>query len=161
MPQTSLFKAIVQLSVDQYNDLRDNGSIEVGGQTILYDPESTLYITEQGSNISMDDQDNSAAIGNGSSALGLNTVQLGAGTNTTPNTLQYLNLTVIDADGQVPDARLTRVFQGLNGKELSSNKVTSLSNLSTDTEYPSAKCVYDLVGDIESLLTNLNTGGGV
>ena len=38
------------------------------------------------------------------------------------------------------------------GAESSSNKVTSLSSSSTDTEYPSAKCVYDLVGDIETLL---------
>lgn len=39
------------------------------------------------------------------------------------------------------------------GKEDSSNKVTSLSSSSTDTEYPSAKCVYDyiedLIGDVE------------
>ena len=32
------------------------------------------------------------------------------------------------------------------------NKVTSLSSSSTDTQYPSAKCVYDLIGDIETLL---------
>ena len=36
--------------------------------------------------------------------------------------------------------------------ELASNKVTSLSAQSTDTQYPSAKCVYDLVGDVETLL---------
>ena len=45
--------------------------------------------------------------------------------------------------------------------EVTTNKVTSLSSSSTDTEYPSAKCVYDLVGDIESALQTLNTGGGV
>ena len=32
------------------------------------------------------------------------------------------------------------------------NLVTSLSGSSTDSQYPSAKCVYDLVGDVESLL---------
>ena len=37
-------------------------------------------------------------------------------------------------------------------KENVSNKVTSISATSTDTEYPSAKCVYDLVGNIETLL---------
>lgn len=42
-----------------------------------------------------------------------------------------------------------------NGKEDASNKVTSLSSSSTDTQYPSAKCVYDLVGDIETLLSNI------
>jgi hypothetical protein len=36
--------------------------------------------------------------------------------------------------------------------EMSSNKVTSISSSSTDTQYPSAKCVYDIVGNIESLL---------
>lgn len=51
--------------------------------------------------------------------------------------------------------------QDVSGKEDKSNKVTSLSSSSTDTEYPSAKCVYDLIGDIESALQTLNTGGGV
>lgn len=37
-------------------------------------------------------------------------------------------------------------------KEDKSNKVTSLSSQSTDTQFPSAKCVYDLVGNIETLL---------
>ena len=47
------------------------------------------------------------------------------------------------ASGVIPD---------VSGKENTSNKVTSLSSSSTDTQYPSAKCVYDLVGDIETLL---------
>lgn len=38
---------------------------------------------------------------------------------------------------------------------LSSAKVTSLSSSSTDNQIPSAKCVYDIVGDIESLLATL------
>ena len=40
----------------------------------------------------------------------------------------------------------------LSNYELISNKVTSLSSSSTDNEYPSAKCVYDIIGDVESLL---------
>lgn len=39
--------------------------------------------------------------------------------------------------------------------EKTTNKVTSLSSLSTDTEYPSAKCVYDLIGDVETLLASI------
>ena len=39
--------------------------------------------------------------------------------------------------------------------EEKSNKVTSLSSSSTDDEYPSAKCVYNIVGDIETLLAAL------
>ena len=45
--------------------------------------------------------------------------------------------------------------QDISGKENTSNKVTSLSSSSTDTEYPSAKCVYDLVGDIETILASI------
>lgn len=41
------------------------------------------------------------------------------------------------------------------GREVTANKVTALSSSSTDTEYPSAKCVYDLVGNIETLLAEL------
>ena len=39
--------------------------------------------------------------------------------------------------------------------EKTANKVTSLSSSSNDTQYPSAKCVYDIVGNIESLLASL------
>ena len=41
--------------------------------------------------------------------------------------------------------------------EDSSNKVTSLNAQSTDAQYPSAKAVYDIIGDIENLLNNANT----
>lgn len=45
-----------------------------------------------------------------------------------------------------------------NTYENSSNKVTALSSSSTDTQYPSAKCVYDLIGDIESVLDAIING---
>lgn len=54
-----------------------------------------------------------------------------------------------------------QTHQDISGKEDKSNKVTSLSSLSTDTQYPSAKCVYDIVGDIETILTTLDIGGGI
>ena len=41
--------------------------------------------------------------------------------------------------------------------ELKENKVTSISSASTDTEYPSAKCMYDIVGDISSVLAGVVT----
>ena len=40
-------------------------------------------------------------------------------------------------------------------KENSSNKVTSLSSNSTNAQYPSAKCVYDLIGNVETLLSQI------
>ncbi len=39
--------------------------------------------------------------------------------------------------------------------ENQANKVTSISSSSTDTQYPSAKCVYDIVGNIETLLSQV------
>jgi hypothetical protein len=39
--------------------------------------------------------------------------------------------------------------------------VVTINENSTDTQYPSAKCVYDLVGNVEELLTTLDTGSGV
>ena len=46
----------------------------------------------------------------------------------------------------------------LASMQTTSNLVTSISSLSTDTQYPSAKCVYDLVGDIETALNTINSG---
>lgn len=43
----------------------------------------------------------------------------------------------------------------LAAKEDAANKVTSLSAQSTDEQYPSAKCVYDLIGDVETLINAL------
>ena len=51
------------------------------------------------------------------------------------------------------DAGYLTSHQDISGKESTSNKVTSLSSSSTDTQYPSAKCVYDIVGDIQTALT--------
>ena len=39
--------------------------------------------------------------------------------------------------------------------QTSDNLVTSLSSASTDTQYPSAKCVYDIIGDVETLINAL------
>lgn len=44
---------------------------------------------------------------------------------------------------------------GTGNAEVTTNKVTSLSSSSTDTQYPSAKCVYDLVGDVETILASI------
>lgn len=41
------------------------------------------------------------------------------------------------------------------GLEDTNNKVTSINSSSTDSQYPSAKCVYTLIGDIEAALAAL------
>ena len=44
---------------------------------------------------------------------------------------------------------------GVMDAQTVSNLVTSISSASTDSQYPSAKCVYDIVGDIETLLSTI------
>jgi hypothetical protein len=55
--------------------------------------------------------------------------------------------------------------QDISGKEDKTNKVTSISSSSTDNQYVSAKCVYDYIeekiGSIETILEELDIGGGV
>jgi len=43
----------------------------------------------------------------------------------------------------------------VTGLQTTSNLVTSVSSSSTDSQYPSAKCLYDMVGDIETLLASI------
>lgn len=43
----------------------------------------------------------------------------------------------------------------LDNAQTTNNLVTSISSSSTDTQYPSAKCVYDIVGNIETLLQSI------
>ena len=42
--------------------------------------------------------------------------------------------------------------------ELVANKVTTISSSSTDDQYPSAKCMYDIIGDIETALNVILNG---
>lgn len=43
----------------------------------------------------------------------------------------------------------------ITGLQTTGNLVTSVSSASTNSQYPSAKCVYDLVGNIETLLASI------
>ena len=67
---------------------------------------------------------------------------------------EYVTETELESKGYLTE------HQSISGKEDNSNKVTSLSASSTDTQYPSAKCVYDAIGDVETILNILNDGGG-
>lgn len=68
--------------------------------------------------------------------------------NSSDFTLVTDNFMAIDANGNIKDSGkkasdfLTQ-HQDISGKEDKTNKVTSISSSSTDTQYPSAKCVYD------------------
>ena len=75
----------------------------------------------------------------------------------TPETISYINLG--DGQGDHPIDAVTvggKTLSDLQGDfQLKSNIVTSLSSASTDTEYPSAKCIYDIIGNLEQRLSNI------
>ena len=48
------------------------------------------------------------------------------------------------------------IYKGTLPFELTTDKVTSLSSSSTDKQYPSAKCVYNLIGDVQTVINNIN-----
>lgn len=48
--------------------------------------------------------------------------------------------------------KLSIAYRDLEGGGSSVDIVTSIDSESTDTQVPSAKCVYDIVGDIETLI---------
>lgn len=49
----------------------------------------------------------------------------------------------------------TQRWYGSSMAEHIYNKITELSASSTDAQYPSAKCVYDIVGNVKTLIDNL------
>lgn len=66
---------------------------------------------------------------------------------------------VTSFNGQTGDVTYTAPVTSVNGQtgavtglQTTGNLVTSVSSSSTDSQYPSAKCLYDMVGNIESLL---------
>lgn len=73
---------------------------------------------------------------------------------TIPTVDQVYNSTSTNAQSGVAiaGAGFLTEHQDISGKQDVANLVTSLSASSTDIQYPSAKCVYDLVGDIEAAL---------
>ena len=68
------------------------------------------------------------------------------------------SLSAVATSNDYDDLDNKPTIPSVTGKEDTANKVTSLSSSSTDTEYPSAKCVYDIVGDVESALAALIGG---
>lgn len=132
---------------DIENYLNDNwDKIDTGYGTILTDyVKNTDYAT-----------DNKGGVLKTASGLKVNS----SSGNVYASIYNYSTYTLASNDNFISKGTLENVITGKN-LETANNKVTSISSSSTDTQYPSAKCVYDLVGDIESILEELDIGGGV
>ena len=71
-------------------------------------------------------------------------------------------LVIVDvSEGVTYKITKANLFSGLTNIEYTTNKTTSISSSSTDEQYPSAKAVYTVIGDIESILEELDIGNGV
>lgn len=108
-------------------------------------------------------------IGRGTNSTA-NSLQIGLWDGNTSNNYQLLDGTT----GLIPDARISTniarssdiptatsdltndsgfiTSSAISDMQTTNNLVTSVSSSSTNNQYPSAKCVYDIIGDIETLL---------
>lgn len=74
-------------------------------------------------------------------------------------------LSAVATSGSYSDLSNKPTIPDVSGKEDTTNKVTSITASSTNTQYPSAKCVYDeidgiadMIGDIDTVLDNIING---
>lgn len=86
------------------------------------------------------------------------TIKKGAFKYKDPITGTYKSIDAVGGNGGGSGGAVTSVngrTGNVTGLQEASNLVTSLSASSTNTQYPSAKCVYDLVGNVETLLASI------
>lgn len=74
------------------------------------------------------------------------------------NSNKTINITVPTNTNELTNGAGFITSSAISNMQTTTNLVTSVSSLSTDTEYPSAKLFYDTVGDIETALNTINSG---
>lgn len=93
---------------------------------------------------------------NGNVSLTIPAAQVNSDWNASSGVAQILNKPTIPTDtSDLTNGAGYITNSALSGYQTTSNLVTSLSSASTNTQYPSAKCVYDIVGDIESAINTI------
>lgn len=122
---------------------------------------NVIYLLSRSSPKTRNYYDEYIYINNDWEKIGSTDVDLtGYATETWVNTQIADFLTQMQIQGLINNAlndyyNKSEIDTALSLKENLSNKVTSISSQSTDVQYPTAKCLYDIVGDIESLLNAL------
>lgn len=124
---------------DKYEEyVYSNGWVKIGDTTI----DLSGYVTTQALNAALANYTTTADLttllsGKQDVISDLATIRTGAGLGATAYQKPQTGIPASDlASGVIPD---------VSGKENTSNKVTSLSAQSTNTEYPSAKATYDAI----------------
>ena len=90
------------------------------------------------------------------------TISVPTNTSDLVNDSGFLTSAVTTFNGQSGAVTYSAPVSSVNGQtgavtglQTTANLVTSVSSSSTDSQYPSAKCLYDMVGDIETLLASI------
>ena len=58
-------------------------------------------------------------------------------------------------NGKALTSNIILTTSDISNCESTTNKVTAINSGSTDSEYPTAKCMYDIIGDVETLINAL------
>lgn len=105
---------------------------------------------------------NTAYVSSVNGSSGAVTISVPTKTSDLQNDSGFLTSAVTTFNGQSGAVTYSAPVSSVNGQtgavtglQTTSNLVTSVSSASTDTQYPSAKCLYDMVGDIETLLASI------
>lgn len=140
------------------NSASSNGgySISIGSGANAYGASSVAIGRSAKTNSTS--AENALALGRQAEANAKGAIQLGKGSNATANSMA-IGFADIDGNGTaasysmldgttglIPDARISTNIartSAISNMQTTTNLVTSISDTSTDTQYPSAKCVYD------------------
>lgn len=116
------------------------GGVTKGTITLNQSSNSTIAFDAGGPSITVDQvYDDTSA--NAQSGVAI----AGAGFLTSSSLNGYATQTWVGQQGYLTSSSIANM-------QTTGNLVTSISSSSTDSQYPSAKCMYDIVGDIETLL---------
>lgn len=136
--------------------VNNGSSVSLSGLTIKYDAVINDFLAEQDASGSVDTTNNTIRIPvttNMTAMSGILRIDIRIISGTEVLHTQTITAiveksvvdgsTIIDFSGINIVMRLNALESAVAGKENQSNKVTSLPHFSTDTQYPSAKCVYN------------------
>ena len=152
-------------NINNQTDLQNEFSVEATARANA-DTQLQNNINTVSTNLATEIQDrtNADAILDGNITALANGLTAETTARTNADTALQSDIDAVEADLATEITNRTNADSALqtaiNAKQNISNLVTSVSASSTDTQYPSAKLLYDTVGNVETLLTTLISGGG-
>lgn len=153
--------ALAQLSVASIDDIPDNTAVHNlnGGHLFRWNATSQHWIDDGNDVVGIATATNPGIV-KGDSDPGQISIELDGSmtVNGWAGKEDTVNKTSTLGSGSTTEYPNTQaVVDGLAGKENTANKVTALSGTSTDTQYPSAKAVYNALDTLSDEIADLST----